>query len=257
MDKTFIEVCAGAGGFSQGFIEAGFKPLLLNDFDKICCKTLLENHKDVKVSCCKMEDLDLSEYQSKVDVLVGGLPCQSFSQIGKRKGLEDPRGDLFFHFIKIIKFINPKIFVIENVVGLLTHNNGNTFKIILDKLNEIKLYNISYKVLNANDYNVPQNRKRLFIVGSMKNLKNFKFPKEQEYKPVLKDILLSCEESDGIEYPDKKKKLFDLIPQDGCWINLPENLQKEYLGKSFYSGGGWQLLAHFIMFYFFLFGLKR
>ena len=95
---TFIEVCAGAGGLSTGLIKSGFIPLLLNDNNKDCCETLKQTHKDVNIVFGSMDKLDLSEYIGKVDLFTGGVPCQSFSQAGKRKGLEDPRGELMIKF---------------------------------------------------------------------------------------------------------------------------------------------------------------
>ena len=88
---NFIEVCAGAGGLSSGFIKAGFTPVLLNDNDKRCCETLEHNHPETEVVCKSMVDLDLTKYKNKIDLLMGGVPCQSFSQAGKREGLEDDR----------------------------------------------------------------------------------------------------------------------------------------------------------------------
>lgn len=125
---TFIEVCAGGGGLSSGLIKSGFIPLLLNDNNSDCCKTLKHNHPDVNIICNSMDKIDYSQYANKVDLLTGGVPCQSFSQAGLRKGLDDPRGDLMLKFIEILNLIKPKIFMIENVKGLLTHDNGKTIE---------------------------------------------------------------------------------------------------------------------------------
>lgn len=234
----FIELCSGAGGLSKGFIQCGFKPILLNDIDKYCIETLKKNHPNVTIINKCMKEIDLNLYKN-IDILMGGVPCQSFSYAGKRKGLDDMRGNLLLEFIKIVKNICPKIFIIENVKGLYTHCNGTTFKKIYDEIENTNNYNIYCKVLNSNDYGVPQNRERLFIVGVSKNIKKeFKFPEKLEYKPVLRDVLENCPTSDGIEYSEKKKKLFELIPEGGCWVDLPLEMQKTYLGKSFESGGG-------------------
>ena len=236
---NFIEVCAGAGGLSLGFIKAGFKPILLNDNNKYCCETLKLNHKDVNVLCGDMLDIDSDKYKNKIDILMGGVPCQSFSQAGKRKGIKVDRGKLFFHFIKMIDEINPKIFLIENVKGLLSLDKGNTFKYILNEFEKINKYNVKYKVLNANDYSVAQNRLRLIIVGVNKSIKNeFSFPKEHDYKPVLKDVLTNCPESEGSLYKQAKADVLKLVPQGGCWIDLPKDIQKSYMGASYNSGGG-------------------
>lgn len=236
----FIEICAGAGGMSSGFINKGYKPVLLNDFDKHCCNTLEKNHTEcgVEVVCKSFVDINFSKYKN-IDLIIGGVPCQSFSQAGKRKGLDDTRGNLMMEFIKLIKNITPKAFVIENVKGLTTHENGKTLKTILDKLNSINKYNVHYKVLNSNNYDVAQKRERLLIVGIRKDINTeYEFPEEQAYKPVLKDVLQDVPESEGYTYPQRKKEIMDMIPQGGCWINLPEDIQKEYMKASFNSGGG-------------------
>ena len=244
-EYTFIEVCAGAGGLSSGLIKSGFIPLLLNDNNKDCCQTLKLNHKDSNIVCCEMEKLDLSNYINKVDLLTGGIPCQSYSQSGLRKGLEDPRGQLIFTFIKMIQLVKPKIFMIENVKGLITHDNGNTINEIINLLNKDKLYNVEYKLLNSVDYNVPQKRERVFIIGILKseNL-NFTFPEKNNNIILLKDVLTNVPLSIGDKYNEEKKELFKLIPQGGCWINLPEDKQKKYLGNSYLSGGGKRGILH-------------
>lgn len=237
---TFIEVCAGAGGLSKGFIDLGFHPILLNDTDKYCIETLKLNHPNIQLYKGSMVDIDLDKYKGKdVDVLMGGVPCQSFSQAGKRKGIADDRGQLIIHFIKMIDTINPKIFIIENVQGLLTHKKGETLKYIIDEINKLDKYHIEYKLLNANDYSVPQNRKRLIIVGVRNNLnKTFSFPKPHEYKPILKDALVDCPVSPGALYKKNVYDIMKLVPEGGCWIDIPVDLQKSYMGNSYNSGGG-------------------
>ena len=188
-----------------------------------------------------MDNIDYSQYVGKVDLLTGGVPCQSFSQAGLRKGLDDPRGDLMIKFIDILHLIKPKLFMIENVKGLLTHDEGKTILKIIAALNKHELYNISYKCLDASKYGVPQKRERVFIIGVRKDIAiPFEFPCESggETKKVLKDVLLDVPLSDGAKYKEEKIRLFKMIPQGGCWVNLPEALQKEYLGNSYYSGGG-------------------
>lgn len=211
----------------------GFTPVLLNDADKNCCKTLEQNHKNVVIKCCSMTDIDFSEYANKIDLLCGGVPCQSFSQSGSRKGLEDPRGNLLLYFIKIVERVNPKIFLVENVKGLTTHDNGNTFKFIIDEMKKMN-YNINYKILNAYDYDVPQKRERIFIIGTRKDLKNnYVFPPKSDTKYVLKDVLYDVPDSVGYEYSEKKKQLFSMIPQGCYWTSLPKDLKiKNFNGSS-------------------------
>ena len=226
-------------------IKAGFKPLLLNDNNSDCCKTLKKNHIDANVVLGSMEGIDYTKYINNVDLLTGGVPCQSFSQAGSRKGLDDPRGDLMLKFIEIVNIIKPKVFMIENVKGLLTHDNGNTIKKIIETINNNNLYNISYKCLDSSKYNVPQKRERVFIVGILKSINNtFKFPEESNNKKVLKDILNDVPFSAGLKYTEEKINLFKMIPQGGCWVNLPEEIQKKYLGNSYYSGGGKRGILH-------------
>ena len=236
---SFIEVCAGGGGLSSGLIKAGFTPILLNDNNSDCCKTLKHNHPGTNVIYNSMDKIDYSPFVNNVDLLTGGVPCQSFSQAGLRKGLDDPRGDLMMKFIEILNLVKPKIFMIENVKGLLTHDDGKTIQKIIDALNKNDLYNISYKCLDASKYDVPQKRERVFIVGLIKSITHlFEFPNESLTKKVLKDVLYNVSISNGAKYNEDKIKLFKMIPQGGCWVNLPKNLQKEYLGNSYNSGGG-------------------
>jgi DNA (cytosine-5)-methyltransferase 1 len=239
---NFIEICAGCGGMSNGLIKAGIKPVLLIDNNKNCCETLKLNHKNVKIKCANFEDIDISEYINKIDVLAGGVPCQAFSYAGKRNGLKDERGLLILKFISLIDKIKPKIFVIENVKGLLTLEKGRIFNEIIDKIREIK-YNVQYKILNSFDYEVPQKRERIFIVGTI-NKEKFDFPEKIKEKKILRDVLYDVPKSDGSSYSEIKKKLFEMIPQGGCWINLTKELQKQYLGKSYYSGGGKRGILH-------------
>ena len=237
---TFIEVCAGAGGLSKGFIDSGFNPILINEIDKTCIKTLKLNHPDCNIVKSSMLDLNLEDYKDfNIDVLMGGVPCQSFSQAGLRRGLDDLRGGLILHFIEMIDKLEPNVFIIENVEGLLTHNKGETLKNIIEEIRTKNKYTIDYKILNANDYSVPQNRKRLIIVGVKTSLnKTFKFPDKHIYKPVLRDVLETCPYSPGLIYSKYKYDIMDLVPEGGCWIDIPQDLASEYMGKSYNSGGG-------------------
>jgi len=239
MTHQFIEVCAGAGGMSLGFMNSGMKPVMLIDNDKDSCKTLKTNHPDVDVRCVDMKTIDLSEYKDTIDVLCGGIPCQSWSQAGNRGGVDDSRGHLVYTFRDLVNTTHPKVFVIENVKGMTTLNGGQAFREILDVLKCEDTYTINYQILNANDYGVAQKRERLIIIGVRKDLNlEYTFPTKLEYKPVLRDILTDVPESVGAEYSDKKKEIFKLVPEGGCWVDLPEEIQREYMGKSFFSGGG-------------------
>ena len=133
-------------------------------------------------------DIPGEKYKGKVDFLMGGSPCQSFSSVGKRKGLDDDRGNLIFTYINLIKKIKPKIFMFENVKGLLTHDNGKTFEYVLKNF-ESTGYKIYYKVLNAKDYGIPQHRERLYLIGFKDKKTKFEFPEPIELKYKVKDFL--------------------------------------------------------------------
>ena len=236
---TFIEVCAGCGGLSSGFIEAGFKPLLINEIDKTFCKTLRKNHPGVNVVEGSMVDLDLKPYKGKVDVLQGGVPCQAFSQAGERKGLDDPRGKLIVQFNKLINDCEPNMFLVENVKGLTTHNNGETLKGVLNLFENSGKYKVYHRVLNAKDYEVPQKRERILIVGVHSSIsKTFTYPEKSKKMVVLKDVLLDVPPSSGASYPEHKAAVMKLVPQGGCWVDLPKDIQKTYMGEKGLAAGG-------------------
>lgn len=175
-----MDLFCGAGGLSEGLINAGLTPILCLDNNKDACLTLKKNHSQVKVVNDKIQNFDFSEYQNKVDILVGGSPCQSFSYAGLGKGLKDSNGRALLEFIQIIFFLKPKIFVLENVKGLLSHNQGKTLEYIVNLFSKENLYHIEFDLINMEDYGIPQKRQRLFILGSLKsiNLTNlFPIPK--------------------------------------------------------------------------------
>ena len=133
--------------------------------------------------------LDGTDFEGKVDLFVGGSPCQSFSYVGQRAGLDDARGTLFYEFARLINEIKPKVFIYENVRNLLNHDNGNTWKIINSIFEELG-YSISYDVLNASDFGIPQSRRRLFVVGYKNSRKKFNFPQKMDLKFKAQNFLL-------------------------------------------------------------------
>jgi len=238
-DFTFIEVCAGCGGLSSGFIEAGFKPLLINELVPTFCKTLRTNHTGATIVEGSMLDLDLTPYKGKVDILQGGVPCQAFSQAGERKGLDDPRGKLVVQFNKLINDCEPTMFLVENVKGLTTHNNGETFKSIIALFENDGKYKVYHKLLNAKDYNVPQKRERILIVGVKSSIATpFTYPEKSDTAILLKDVLMNVPVSVGAKYPTHKEDIMKLVPQGGCWIDLPEDVQQAYMGEKGMAAGG-------------------
>lgn len=239
-----VELFAGAGGLALGLEKAGFNEVGLVELDKYACKTLRKNRPNWNV--IEKDVVDVAEQgirnyigDIEVDLLSGGYPCQSFSYAGHQMGLNDVRGTMFYYYAKILDDIQPKMFLAENVKGLVSHDNGKTLETMLEVFASIG-YKVTWKVLNAWDYNVAQKRERILIVGIRNDLyhNDFEFPKPCTYKPVLKDILKDVPPSLGMSYPEKKRHVLDLVPPGGCWVNLPEDIAKEYMGKSYYSGGG-------------------
>ena len=132
--------------------------------------------------------IDGSKYFGKIDLLVGGSPCQSFSMVGKRRGLEDARGTLFYEFARVVKESQPKVFIYENVKGLVNHDKGKTFEVIKATFDELG-YHYFYKILNAKDYGIPQHRERIFIVGFKDHSVDFTFPEPIELEHTMQDFL--------------------------------------------------------------------
>jgi DNA (cytosine-5)-methyltransferase 1 len=182
----FIDLFSGIGGFRLAFESVGAKCVFSAEIDKHACNTYKTNFGDNPY--CDVSELN-STIIPNFDILCAGFPCQPFSIAGDRKGFKDTRGTLFFDIARIIKAKQPKAFILENVKGLISHDKGNTLKIITDTLTNELNYNISYQVLNSADYGVPQNRERIYIVGFKdKNIK-FSFPLPLENRVDLSSIL--------------------------------------------------------------------
>lgn len=177
---TTIELFCGAGGMSEGFRQAGFEILIANDNWDAALETYKANHPKTKVIHGDIRDKTIkgeiigTAKGRRVDIIIGGPPCQSFSKSGLRKGIQDPRGTLFQDFIDVIREVKPRVFLMENVRGLYSANNGKAFKTIMNEFDKTG-YTVSYEILDAADYGVPQFRQRLFLIG-YRNGKKFKFP---------------------------------------------------------------------------------
>lgn len=229
-----IELFAGAGGLALGLEKAGIMHKLLVEIDKDCIATLKKNRPNWNSKLCDVHDVDFRGM--KADIITGGFPCQAFSHAGKRLGFKDTRGTLFFEFARCVKEVMPKIFLAENVEGLKRHDKGRTLKTMINVLTEFG-YEVQYTVLNSLNYGVPQKRKRLIIIGTRDGIE-FNYPVGSKKVVTVKDALKDVPNSPGLKYSENKKKVLELVPPGGSWINLPEDIQKEYMGKSFYSGGG-------------------
>lgn len=242
-----IELFAGAGGLALGIEKAGFETIGLIEINQQAAETLKKNRPNWNVICndiANISCLNLEErFQIKkgeLDLLSGGAPCQAFSYAGKRLGLEDTRGTLFYHYAIFLQKLQPKMFLFENVRGLLTHDGGKTYQTMLTVFEEAG-YSIQYKILNAWDYGVAQKRERLITIGIRNDLIekiHFNYPIPHEYKPVLKDILTDVPQSVGIRYSIKKEKIFSLVPPGGYWKDIPEDIAKDYMKSCWYMGGG-------------------
>lgn len=249
MKFTSIELFAGAGGLALGLEQAGFEHLGLVEFDRAAADTLEINRPNWNVLCEDVEvvasrDLE-SEFNIKkyeLDLLSGGAPCQSFSYAGKRLGLEDVRGTMFYHYATFLHKLQPKLFIFENVRGLLTHDNGRTFTTIRDIFGD-EGYTIQFKVLNAWDYGVPQKRERLITIGIRNDLVDhcsFSFPAKHDYKPVVRDIALDTHPSadECAFYSEYKANIFKLVPPGGYWRDIDPKIAKEYMKTCWDMGGG-------------------
>lgn len=246
---SVVELFAGAGGLALGLEDAGFHDKGLVEIDKYACKTLQTNRPYWNVI-----ETDVVEIAEKgigtlvnipvgdLDLMSGGFPCQTFSYAGKKMGLSDARGTMFYYYAEILKQLKPKTFLAENVRGLVNHDNGRTLALMLKVFSDIG-YTVKWRVLRSLDYDVAQKRERIVIIGVRNDLVekynlNYAFPEPYGYELTIRDVLKNVPSSDGAKYPESKKKVLDLVPPGGYWRDLPEPIAKDYMGKSYYSGGG-------------------
>ena len=233
-----IELFSGCGGMALGFENAGLRTKLLVEINKDSVKTLRRNRPCWQIEHQDIANVDFTRYYGKTDIIAGGLPCQAFSYAGHRRGFEDIRGTLFFELARCVKQVQPKIVLIENVRGLIRHNNGKTLSAILKTLEDIG-YRSAFRLLKAQFFDVPQKRERVFIIGVRKDLDlPIIFPEQKDYTISLRQALKDCPASNGATYSKRKREILELVPPGGYWKHLSTELQKEYMKKSFYLGGG-------------------
>lgn len=184
----FIDLFAGIGGLRQGFEDENTRCMFSSEWDSFSQKTYEANYGEIPQG----DITEISESEIPMhDILLAGFPCQPFSSIGKREGfMHDTQGTLFFDVLRILTHHKPKMFLLENVAGLVTHNNGNTFNVILSALDEAG-YDVTHDVLDAQNFGLPQVRKRIIIVGFKKELKikNFVIPKGNSVEKTIHEIL--------------------------------------------------------------------
>lgn len=240
-----VELFAGCGGLALGLEEAGFEVQGLVEIDRWAAATLRENRPHwnvieedvVNVSGRGIRHF-LPQDTEEIDFVSGGYPCQAFSYAGKKMGLEDVRGTMFSYFAQVVGQLRPKVFLAENVRGLLTHDGGRTLQTMLS-IYESMGYRAETHLVRAVDYGVAQKRERLLIVGIRGDFSvRYRLPKPYEKKLVLRDVLQNVPPSGGEKYPAKKAKVLALVPPGGYWRDLPEKVARQYMGKSYYSGGG-------------------
>ncbi|HFI0914511.1 TPA: DNA cytosine methyltransferase [Streptococcus suis] len=209
---------SGVGGIELGFEQTNeFRVVYANEFDKYARLTYSLNYPNTHLDSRDIHAVPAEEVldqngEDNIDIVVGGFPCQAFSIAGYRKGFDDDRGDLFFELLRIIEAKKPKVIFVENVKNMVSHDHGNTFKVIREALTENN-YFIKWKVLNGKDYgNIPQNRERIYIVGfdSKEAYDAFSFPDEINLTTSLRDIIDFSDKKDELFYYRKdKQKFFD------------------------------------------------
>lgn len=214
---TLASFFAGVGGIELGFEKVGFETIYANEIDKYAIQTY-QNNFDITVDERDIKDVNANEIPD-FDIMLAGFPCQAFSLAGYRKGFEDEkgRGTLFFELERIFKAKKPQIIFLENVKNLVGHDNGNTFRTILEKL-ENQGYNVKYKVLNSSDFgNIPQNRERIYIVAFLdkETYYRFEFPNPIKLKRKVEDLIdFDTKKEDIYYYTAKKNKFYDILESE-------------------------------------------
>lgn len=193
---NIISLFSGAGGLDLGFHKAGFRTVVANEYDKKICPTYRINFPDVKLIEGDIRLLTPEMFPDNIDGIIGGPPCQSWSEGGALRGINDARGQLFYEYIRILKAKKPLFFVAENVSGMLSKLHTDAVREFLGLFDEAG-YNVSLKLLNANDYEVAEDRERVFYVGFRKDtgIQAFEFPEPIRPRPVLRDCIFDLQKN--------------------------------------------------------------
>lgn len=194
-----ISLFSGCGGLDLGFEKAGFEIVLANEFDKKIWETYKANHPNTMLIEGDIRNLNGDIFPNDVDGIIGGPPCQSWSEAGSLKGIDDERGKLFFEYIRILRHVKPKFFLAENVSGMLANRHSSAVESIIKQFEECG-YNVTLTLVNAKDYGVAQERKRVFYLGFRKDLNtDFNFPKgstkDDSKKLSLRDVIWDLKDS--------------------------------------------------------------
>lgn len=235
-----IELFAGAGGLALGLEQAGITGVEFVEFNHAACETLRANRPNWNIIEGDVHEVDFTPYAGKVDLVSGGAPCQAFSYAGKKLGFGDTRGTLFAEFARCVAETSPKMFLFENVRGLLSHDDGRTFETIKHEFQSLG-YAVQYQILNACYHGVGQKRERVIVIGIRNDLVDrihFEYPVPDKEWTTLRTALAGCPKSDGQSFSENKRKVMALVPPGGCWIDLPDDVARAYMGNSYTSGGG-------------------
>lgn len=203
-----ISLFSGCGGLDLGFEKAGFDVPIANEFDKTIWATFKANHPNTKLIEGDIRKIESETFPDDVDGIIGGPPCQSWSEAGSLKGINDARGQLFFEYIRILRKVKPKFFLAENVSGMLANRHNEAVKNIIKMFDESG-YEVTLTLVNAKDYGVAEERKRVFYIGFRKDLNiRFKFPKgstcNEENRITLKDIIWDLQDTAVPSAPKNK-----------------------------------------------------
>lgn len=267
MKPRVIDLFAGVGGLSLGFEKKGFDVVLANEYDASIATSYIANHKNTKMIVGDITSLDLEDTFGKlagtIDVVIGGPPCQGFSQKGQRKTIHDERNFLFKYYVSVVELVKPKYFVMENVPNLLTAEGGYFRHEIEELFNKLG-YSLEYGVLNASDYGIPQNRRRALIIGKLdgdapklpvpkrnnvtiwdaisdlaylesgegSEEQEYKYPAESDYEKMLRKDSSKLFNHIATKHSPLALERLALIPPNAGREVLPE----EHLTKSIYSG---------------------
>ncbi len=202
---TLISLFSGAGGLDRGFHNAGFKTLVANEFDSKICPTFRANFPDVNLIEGDIKKVPSELFPKGVTGIIGGPPCQSWSEAGSLKGIEDARGQLFFEYIRILRDTRPLFFVAENVSGMLAKRHSSAVDGFMKLFDEAG-YDVNLKMLNARDFDVPEDRDRVFYIGFRKDLHitDFKYPTPVKPIPTLRDAIWDLKDT-AIPAKEKNK----------------------------------------------------
>lgn len=233
----FIDLFSGIGGIKLGFEKHGFTSVFSNDFDAYCKTTFDHNFSEISQPNTRLFLEDIAQIPSDIfpefELLTGGFPCQPFSIAGYRKGFTDKeRGDLFFEIIRILKDRKPKVFLLENVKNLKTHDKGDTLKLIYKELEDIG-YFVKDAVMNTIEYgNLPQNRERIYIVGflSKDKFRQFQFPQKIKLTKTIDDCLISKKVEEKYYYNDKP--LYERLKNDVVKIDTVYQWRRKYVREN-------------------------